>query len=466
MTAGASVLVVGGNNASRQAIKACLDRAGYAVSAAPDDRDASAPDIVIAAPSKSSGAALLRRMRAAMPGAVLIAVGHGYDGVSATKAGADYCLPGQLDSDALRLLVDKAVEHGRLRREVDVLRTGIDRKYGFHNLVGGSGALLHILDIAVRAAQVDSPVLIRGERGTGKELLAKAIHFNSRRRQSPFIIMDCGAAPHEAIESTLFGDGGPAPGGVPGKVTAARGGTLYLDEISSLPLELQARLLRFLQDNDNGEAANLNVRVIATTRRNLQAMIEDGEFREDLYFRLAVIPLELPPLRDRAEDIPMLAQHFLALSKERHGRAELVLPGGLISRFCSYRWPGNVRELEDVIDRLVLICAGPEITLNDLPEFLGTERTTFDGLYFDLPPRGISLEAVERTLILKALEKCNWNQSQAARYLDLSRKTLIYRMEKFGLRRATRGPDNEAGGVRPPAPSGAAGHSSAERMSE
>lgn len=307
-------------------------------------------------------------------------------------------------------------------------------------------------------------MLIRGERGAGKELLAKAIHFNSRRRRGPFIIMDCGAARPEAIESTLFGDSGPMSGGMPGKVRAARGGTLYLDEISSLPLELQARLLRFLQDN--GEAANLNVRVLAATRRNLQAIIEDGEFREDLYYRLAVIPLELPPLRDRAEDIPMLAQHFLALSKERHGRADLVLPGGLISRFCSYRWPGNVRELEDVIDRLALICAGPEITLNDLPEFLRTERTTFDGLYFDLPPRGISLEAVERTLILKALEKCDWNQSQAARYLDLSRKTLIYRMEKFGLRRAMRRPGDEAGGVRPPASSGAAGHSSAERISE
>ena len=468
----AAVLVVGGNAAYRQAIEACLERAGYAVSAAPDGKDATGAasdrvhDVVITAPSKSSRGALLRRLRAAFPGAALIAAGRGYDGVAAAKAGADYCLPGPLDCEALRLLVDRALELGRLKREVDVLRTGIDRKYGFHNLIGRSDALLHILGTAVRAAQIDSPVLIRGERGTGKELLAKAIHFNSRRRQGPFIIMDCGAAPREAIESTLFGNGGEARGGVPGKVTAAREGTLYLDEIGSLPLELQARLFRFVQHNDDGEPANLNIRVIAATRRNLQAMIEDGEFREDLYYRLAVIPLELPPLRDRSEDIPMLAQHFLALSKERHGRVDVVLPGGLISRFCSYRWPGNVRELEDVIDRLVLISPGPEITLDDLPEFLRTERTAFDGFYFDLPPRGISLEAVERTLILKALEKCNWNQSQAARYLDLSRKSLIYRMEKFGLRKAPRVPDDEASGVREPAPSSAAWQSSTERTPE
>jgi two-component system NtrC family response regulator len=207
-----------------------------------------------------------------------------------------------------------------------------------------------------------------------------------------------------------------------------------------MPVELQVKLLRLLQHGEiekvgAAETTIVDVRIIAATHRNLQAMIEDGAFREDLYYRLAVIPLDLPPLRERPEDIPELAERFFLKAKEKHGRPDLTLPASLLAHFGGYRWPGNIRELENVIERLVVLTRGNEITLNNLPEFLRRERGVLEELRLDLPPQGISLDAIEKELILRALKKFDWNQTQAARYLDLSRKTLIYRMEKYDIRR-------------------------------
>jgi len=204
-------------------------------------------------------------------------------------------------------------------------------------------------------------------------------------------------------------------------------------------LELQVKVLRLIQQGEIEKlgapgAATVDVRIIAATHRNLPAMVEDGTFRQDLYYRLAVIPLELPALRERAGDIAELAQHFFLESKEKQGRPGLVLPASLLPYFSAYGWPGNVRELENVIERVVVLARGDEINLDDLPDFLRRERPPAEELHFDLPPQGISLEAVERELIVRALEKFHWNQTRAAQYLDISRKTLIYRMEKFGLR--------------------------------
>ncbi|MGB9606807.1 MAG: sigma-54 interaction domain-containing protein, partial [Bryobacteraceae bacterium] len=319
----------------------------------------------------------------------------------------------------------------------------LDRKYGFENILGRSPALLETLEAAARVAASEVTVLIRGETGTGKELLAKAIHFNSPRRHGPFVTINCGAIPRELLESELFGHlKGAFTGAVAhkkGRVELADGGTLFLDEIGELPPPLQVKLLRLLQEKEiekvgATEPLRVNVRIIAATHRNLEAMVEDGTFREDLYYRLAVIPLVLPPLRERAEDIPELALHFFERSKQRHRRPDLVLPEALLPYFSSYRWPGNVRELENVIERVVLLARGQEVTLHDLPEFLRRERPPLDAIQLELPPEGISLEAVERELIRRALEKFDGNQSKAARYLDISRKTLIYRMEKYGLK--------------------------------
>ncbi|MBY0373642.1 MAG: sigma 54-interacting transcriptional regulator [Bryobacteraceae bacterium] len=297
---------------------------------------------------------------------------------------------------------------------------------------------------AARAAQSDSTVLVRGETGTGKELLAKAIHFNSPRRERPLIVINCGAIPKELLESELFGHTkGSFTGAVvnkKGKIEMADQGTLFLDEVGEMPLELQVKLLRLIQEREIEKigAANptkVNVRIIAATHRNLQAMVEDGTFREDLYYRLAVIPLTLPPLRERPADISELVAIFFKKFTDRLNRPALRLPPSLLAHFCTHRWPGNVRELENVIERLVVLAPGEEITVEDLPDFLRRERPPLEAIQLELPPEGISMEAVERELVVRALKKFNWNQTKAAEYLDISRKMLIYRMEKFDLKK-------------------------------
>jgi two-component system NtrC family response regulator len=217
-------------------------------------------------------------------------------------------------------------------------------------------------------------------------------------------------------------------------------GTLFLDEIGEMPLELQVKMLRLIQQGEIEKVgatapSKVDVRIIAATHRNLQAMIEDESFREDLYYRLAVIPLELPPLRERSEDIPELVQHFFVQTRAKVGRPDLVLPPQLIKYFQNYRWPGNIRELENVIERIVVLARGPEISVEDLPDYLRSQHVPVDTLNLDLPPQGVSLEAIEKELLLRALQKSNWNQTHAARFLDISRKALIYRMEKHGIKK-------------------------------
>lgn len=274
--------------------------------------------------------------------------------------------------------------------------------------------------------------------------MARAIHFNSSRKDGALITINCGAIPRELLESELFGHKKGsftgALGDKKGKIEMADGGTVFLDEIGEMAPELQVKLLRLIQEGEiekvGSEARHhVDVRIIAATQRDLQVMIEGGTFREDLYYRLAVIPLVLPPLRARAEDIADLVQYFFAKSQQKNGRSNLVMPPALLPYFVRYRRPGNVRELENAVERGVVLARGDEITLHDLPEFLREERVGVDALEIGLPPQGISLEAVEKELILKALEKCDWNQTHAARYLDISRKTLIYRMERHGIQR-------------------------------
>ena len=364
--------------------------------------------------------------------------------VEAMKAGAYDYLEKPVRIPELRLVVGRALEQVRLHAEVRRLRRVLDAKYGFESILGSSKPLLAALDTAVRAAQTISTVLIRGETGTGKELVAHAIHFNSPRKHKPFVTINCGAIPKDLLESELFGHlKGSFTGAVThktGKVEMADGGTLFLDEIGDMPLELQVKLLRLVQQGEIEKIgatrpATVDVRLIAATHRNLKAMIEDQTFREDLYYRLAVIPLVLPPLRERHGDIPELVRHFFKRACEKHARPNVRLPDVLMPHFAGYSWPGNVREMENVIESLVVLADGDLIRLADLPDFLNLEPDTKSVLGLRLPPEGISLESVERELILMALRKFDWNQSKAAQYLDLSRKTLIYRMEKFGLRK-------------------------------
>ena len=394
-----------------------------------------------------SGIDLLRHIRKNHPGIlvlVITAYGTVETAVAAMREGAYDYLTKPIDYSQLAIVVNRALDHQNLLEEVRHLRTTLDRKYGFETIIGQSRNLLHVLDLASRAAQSESTVLIRGETGTGKELLAKAIHRNSGRKDQPFVTINCGAIPKDLLESELFGyikgSFTGAAGNKAGKVELADKGTLFLDEIGELPVELQVKILRLIQEGQIDKVGatspiEVDVRIIAATHRNLLAMIEDLAFRQDLYYRLAVITLELPPLRERVDDIPDLVQSLFIRIKARQKREDLKLPQSLLPYFCGYAWPGNVRELENVVERLVVLTTGGEVTLADLPDFLRVERPALEALHLALPPQGISLEAVEKELILRALAKFDGNQTQAARYLDISRRTLIYRMEKHGIRK-------------------------------
>lgn len=452
---GKRILVVDDEENLRRVTQLKLQQAGYEAMTASDGRQAlevlarNPHDLIITDLKMPgmSGMDLLRRVREDYPEIIVVVVtafGTIESAVEAMKLGAHDYIIKPVNADALRLVVSRALEHHRLREEVKNLRTVIDRKYGFENIVGRSKSLLFTLDNAARAAQSDSTVLIRGETGTGKELLAKAVHFNSSRRERPLIVINCGAIPKELLESELFGHTkGSFTGAVvnkKGKIEMADQGSLFLDEVGEMPLDLQVKILRLIQEREIEKIGAQNptkvdVRIIAATHRDLQAMVEDGTFREDLYYRLAVIPLTLPPLRERPDDIPELVAIFFRKFKERLNRPNLKLPPTLLPHFATHRWPGNVRELENVVERLVVLAPGDEITVEDLPDFLHRERPTLEAIHLELPPEGISMEAVERELVVRALQRFNWNQTKAAEYLDISRKVLIYRMEKFALKR-------------------------------
>lgn len=452
---GKRILVVDDEENLRRVTQLKLQQAGYEAMTASDGAQAlevlsKHPQDLVLTDLKMpgmSGIELLQRAKEGYPEVVVIMVtayGTIESAVEAMRLGAyDYIIK-PVNADALKLIVSRALEHHRLQEEVKNLRSAIDRKFGFESIIGKSKNLLSMLDNASRAAQADSTVLVRGETGTGKELLAKAIHFNSPRRDRPFIVINCGAIPKELLESELFGHTkGSFTGALAnkqGKIEMADQGSLFLDEIGEMPLDLQVKLLRLIQEREIeriGAAAptKVNVRIIAATHRNLQAMVEDGAFREDLYYRLNVIPLTLPPLRERPDDIPELVAMFFEKFKQRLNRPGLILPPALLPYFSSHRWPGNVRELENVIERLVVLCPGDEVTVTDLPDFLVRERPAMEAIQLELPPQGISIEAVERELVLRALQRFNWNQTKAAEFLDISRKMLIYRMEKFNLRK-------------------------------
>ena len=449
------ILVVDDDESLRWITQLQLEEAGYGVSTAPNAERALSmvedenPSLVITDLRMPgiSGLDLLQRIRAKHPETLVVVItafGTVQNAVEAMKSGAYDYVTKPINHEELILIVNRALEHQKLVEEVRTLRATLDAKYGFESICGNSRALLRVLEVSARVAARDSTVLIRGETGTGKELLARAIHFNSRRKQRPFVTINCGAIPKDLLESELFGHTkGSFTGAATsktGKVEAADGGTLFLDEIGEMPVELQVKLLRLIQNGEIEKVgatgpAKVDVRIITATHRNLLALIEDGAFREDLYYRLAVIPLELPPLRERSEDIPELVEHLFLKVRQKHELPELKLPAALIPYFCAYRWPGNVRELENVVERMVVLAVGSQITFNDLPDFLQRQPLGPEAIQFDLPPQGISLEGVERELLLRALQKFDWNQTQAARYLDISRRTLIYRVEKHGLRR-------------------------------
>ena len=383
-----TILVVDDDSSVRRVIQMQLSEAGYGVELAATGGEAlrvlgeTQPKLVITdlRMPDLDGIELLRRIaedEIQTTVIIITAFGSIETAVQAMRLGAYDYITKPIDYEALLLAVHRAMERQNLIDEVRNLRSALDRRYGFESIIGHSKSLLRVLEMAARVSQHDSTVLINGETGTGKELLARAIHLNSRRRNQPFVTINCGAIPKDLIEAELFGYARGAFTGAstnkPGKVEMADGGTLFLDEIGELPLESQVKLLRLIQHGElerigTTTAKVINVRIIAATNRNLSAMAEDGTFRNDLFYRLAVVPLFLPPLRERKEDIPELAEHLLHKAKEKHELQGLRVAPSVIARLSAYRWPGNIRELENVVERMLVLSNGEQITEEDLPE--------------------------------------------------------------------------------------------------
>ena len=447
------VLIVEDDEGLLQVTQVQLEREGYETSAALSAElavpilEKSLQQLVITdlhLPGMS-GLDLLKRIRMEYPETAVIimtAFGTVQTAVEAMRAGAyDYVVK-PIHPYELKSIVKRSLDHHRLLREVQVLRSALDRKYGFEEIVGSSGALLATLDIASRIASTDATVLITGETGTGKELVAKAIHLRSNRRERPFTTINCGAIPRELLESELFGHVKGAFTGAlthkKGKVEMADGGTVFLDEIGEMPLDLQVRILRLIQEREIDKigasaATKVDVRIIAATHRNLATMVKQGVFREDLYYRLLVVPIKIPPLRERHGDIEELVQHFFVRARVKHGQPDLTMKPEIMRYFLEYSWPGNVRELENAVERMILLAKGPQLTVDDLPEFLHPGNRETEEAAFPLPTSGMTLAAIEKKVILQVLKQCGGNQTHAARSLGMSRRILAYRLGKYGV---------------------------------
>ena len=436
----------------RRVLEFQLDEAGYNVSTAQDGAEAleiftnSDFDCVVTdlRMPKLSGLELLEKIKAVnpeIPVIVITAFGEVETAVTAMKAGAFDYINKPFNRDDILLTLERALNFSETKSENKQLRELVDKEFRLDNIIGDSGAMRTVLNIVGRVSRSDATVLVTGESGTGKELVAKGIHFSGKRRDKPFIPINCAAIPESLIEAELFGyKRGSFTGAnldTKGKFENASGGTLFLDEISQMPLALQPKLLRVLQEQEIvriGESSprKIDVRIIAATNQNLENMVERGAVREDLYFRLAVVPVSIPPLRTRREDISPLINHFFTRAKEKHGFATLKMGREVVNILSNYLFPGNVRELQNLIERMVVLSDGESLTLLDIPEYISKPLQIFGRVKFELPAENISLDEVEREIIHYALEMHNGNQSQTARYLGITRSTLIYRMQKSG----------------------------------
>jgi len=382
----------------------------------------------------------IRRQNAATPIIVITAFGTVESAVEAMKAGAFDFLPKPFSMDHLMAVVHKALEVRSLRDENRTLREQLVRRYSFENIVGRSPAMQEIFATIERVAPTRATVLIAGESGTGKDLIAKAIHYHSPRRDRPFVKINCTAIPENLMESELFGyEKGAFTGAVtskPGRFELADTGTVFLDEIGDVPPNIQVKLLRVLQERaferlGSNRTRQIDVRVIAATNADLRAALEHGAFREDLYYRLNVVPINVPPLRERKEDIPALAEHFIRKYAAEFSSRVKGISEEALELLRRYHWPGNVRELENVIERSLVLCSGEMLEAADIK--LDSASRNSRASDEPLLPEGMTLEEHERELIRKALEKAKGNKSQAARLLGLSRNALRYRLSQMGL---------------------------------
>jgi len=449
------ILVVDDDRGHRKSLSLILGDAGYEVRSAEDGEEglekalAERPQIILCdvkMPKKDGITFLKEYTEAGGDGLVLVMTAYGSIELAteAMKAGAYDYLPKPFGADEVLLTIRKAEERENLRREVGRLRSEVraDRRFG--EIVARSPAMIRALEVAEKVARHPSSVLISGASGTGKELVARLIHRQSERAGGPFVPVNCGAIPETLLESEFFGyirgafTGADRDRG--GLFEAAHGGTLFLDEVGELPTNLQVKLLRALQEGEvrrlgGSESRKVDVRVIAATNRDLESFVQQGEFREDLYYRLAVVPIHLPPLARRREEIPDLVHHFLGRHRERLGvKVDTVAPEAM-EALLAYSWPGNIRELENLLERVAVLADGTEIGAPDLPEEIlhpAPERTPVDFPDDDLSVKRHSAE-LERVLIRRALERTGGNKTQAADLLELSPRALRYKIRDYGL---------------------------------
>ncbi len=446
----AKILIVDDDTSLRRVLEYNLQEEGYEVLAAASGEEglrlfaAHSPALVITDLKMPgiSGFQLLETVKKQSPETLVIVItafGAIETAVEAMKLGAYDYITKPFNRDALKLVVRKAVEHRGLSQENLRLKAELTERADFHNIIGISRGVAKVLDVVRKVADSDATVLITGESGTGKELVAKALHVASSRRSAPFVAINCAAIPRDLLESELFGHlKGAFTGAVrdkQGKFQQADGGTLFLDEVGELPVELQPKLLRALQEREvepvgGSVVQKLDVRVVAATNSDLEEAIVAGTFREDLYYRLAVIPVHLPPLRERREDIPLLLRHFAV----KHGGAGVTFAPEALAVLQAYVWPGNIRELENMVERLLLMRNGDIIRVDELSDKIRVGKSGKGTGVLNLPAEGYSLEQLEREIVLEALERTGWNQTAAARFLRIPRHVLIYRMEKYDIK--------------------------------
>ena len=446
------VLLIDDDDSLRRVTEYSLHSAGFQVLSAADGKQGLAsfridsPQVVITDIQMPglSGYDVLQQIKSERPETIVIVI-TAYSSVEkaveAMKQGAYDYLAKPFSRDELVIVVEKAFNLLGLQEENQRLRDELEHQVDFSHMIGISDCMQNVFDMVRRVAPTEASVLITGESGTGKELIARAIHQGGPRCKAPFVAINCAAIPANLLESELFGHvRGAFTGAVrdhAGKFEQAHGGTLFLDEVGEMPVELQPKLLRVLQEMEveplGGKVRSVDVRIIAATNQDVENAIEDGRFREDLFYRLSVIPIELPPLRQRTEDVPLLVRHYL----ERFSRGTpLNISDEALACMVAYPWPGNVRELQNAVERLVVLSNGETIEHHNLPAKLSSQTSISRSRVVELPPEGYSLEEIEKEAVLQSLERNEWNQTRAAAFLQVPRHTLIYRMEKYGIKKA------------------------------